>query len=208
MVKVYGPMMSIDASGTLASTATFSKWKGRNYVRKRVIPKNPKSGSQTGIRSMFRWLSKIWDGLSAADKATWEARAAASIISPFNAFMAYNISRWRDFNTPTKQDPATEVKTEPTGPTGVATPDGRSMILAITDGVTPPDWGYAIFRSLTATFTLAWSNCIRVVDWDSGGVTTYIDSPLEPDTYYYNAVGFQDDGKEGADGTEFSGEIT
>lgn len=208
MVKVYGPMMSIDASGTLASTATFSKWKGRNYVRKRVIPKNPKSGSQTGIRSMFRFLSKGWTGLSAANKATWEARAAAAIISPFNSFMGFNQSRWRDFNTPTKEDPPTEIGTAPTGPTGTATPDGRSMILAITDGVTPPDWGYAIFRSLTGTFTLAWSNCIAVIDWDSGGVTKYVDSPLAPDQYFYNAIGFLATGVEGADGTEFDGTIT
>ena len=81
------------------------------------------------------------------------------------------------------------------------------MILEITDGVTAPDWGYCIYRSPTSTFTPAWSNAIAVVDWDSGGVTTYVDSPLDPATYYYNAKGFQDDGKEGAVGTEFSGTI-
>ena len=41
MVKVYGPMMSLDATGTIGKTATFSKWKGRNYVRQRVVPANP-----------------------------------------------------------------------------------------------------------------------------------------------------------------------
>jgi len=207
MAIVKGPGMSLDASGSLAATIVFSKWKGRNYIRQHVVPANPKSGGQVGVRAMFKFLSQIWDGLSAADKATWEDRADDLVASEFNAFMSYNQRRWRDFNTPSKQDPATEVGTAPTGPTGTATPDVRAMTLEITDGVTPPDWGYAIFRSLTGTFNLAFSNCIAVVPWDDSGVTEYIDSPLDPDTYYYNAIGFLATGVEGADGTEFSGEI-
>lgn len=208
MAKIDGPLMSLDASGTLAGAITFSKWKGRNYVRQRVVPNNPKSGSQVGVRAMFKFLAQQWAGLTDGNQATWEDRAKITIISPFNAYMAFNQRRWRDFNTPSQEDPPTEAGTEPTGPTGTATPDGRSMILEITDGVTPPDWGYAIFRSLSETFSLAWSNCIAVVAWDDSGATKYVDSPLDPDTYYYNAIGFLATGVEGADGTEFNGEIT
>lgn len=207
-MKVKGPGMSLDASGSLAGVLVFSKWKGRNYIRQLVTPANPKSGGQVGVRSMFKFLSQVWDGLSDANKALWEGRADDLIASPFNAFMSYNLRRWRDFNTPSVFDPATEIGTLPTGPTGVATPDIRSMTLVITDGVNPPDFGYAIFRSLTGTFSLAFSNCIAVVDWDSGGTTEYIDSPLEPDQYFYNAIGFLDTGLEGADGTEFDGTVT
>lgn len=208
MVKISGPVMSLDASGQLGKALVFSKWKGRNYVRQLVTPANPKSGGQVGVRSMFKFLSQIWNGLTAGNKATWESRADDLVASPFNAFMSYNQKRWRDFDTPTNEDPATETGTIPTGPTGVATPSVRTMTLAITDGVNPPDFGYAIFRSLTGTFTLAWDNCIAVVPWDSGGVTEYIDGPLEPDQYFYNAIGFLDTGLEGADGTEFDGTIT
>lgn len=207
MVKVKGPAMSIDASGSLAGALVFSKWKGRNYVRQHVIPANPKSGGQVGVRAMFKFLAQVWKDQPAAEQASWEDRADDMVASPFNAFMSYNQRRWRDFNTPTNVDPATEAGTLPTGPTGVATPDIRAMTLTITDGVNAPDFGYAIFRSLTATFSLAWSNCIAVVPWDDSGDTEYIDSPLEPDTYYYNAIGFLTTGLEGADGTEFSGEV-
>lgn len=208
MASVFGPLMSMDASGSLAKAIVFSKWKGRNYVRQLVTPKNPKSNSQVGVRSMFKFLAQQWAGLGAADQATWEDRADQTIISPFNAYMAFNQSRWRDFNTPSHEDPPDEAGTLPTGPTGTATPDGRAMIIEITDGVNPPDWGYCLFRSITGTFTLAWSNCIAVIPWDSGGVTDYVDSPLEPDQYYYNAIGFLDSGLEGADGTEWDGTIT
>lgn len=208
MVKVYGPLMSMDASGSLANAMVFSKWKGRNYVRQLVTPANPRKPAQVGVRSMFKFLAQEWAGLGDAPQDSWEGRADQTTISPFNAYMSFNQRRWRDFNTPSQADPPTEVGTPPTGPTGTATPDGRSMILEITDGVEPPDWGYAIFRSISETFTLSWSNCIAVLPWDVGGVTTYIDSPLDVGTYYYNAIGFLATGVEGLDGTEFSGEIT
>lgn len=208
MVKVAGPAMSIDASGKVAGALVFSKWKGRNYARVLVKPRNPRTGGQKGMRAMFKFLSQIWNGLADADKLTWKTRADTGVYSTFNAFMSHNQFRWRNFKTPTKQDPATETGTAPTGPTGVATPGERLMTLAITDGASPPDFGYAIFRSLTETFTLGWDNCIAVVPWDSGGVTTYIDTPLDPGTYYYNAIGFLDTGLNGADGTEFNGEVT
>jgi len=199
--------MSLDASGTLAGTLVFSKWKGRNYIRQRVIPSNPKSGGQVGVRSMFKFLTQIWDGLSDANKATWEERADDMVVSTFNAFISYNQKRWRNYDAPSIEDPATEVGAAPLGPTGVATPGVRSMEIVLTDGATPPDFAYCIFRSLTGVFTLMWDNCIAVVGWDSGGTTTYIDTPLEPDTYYYNAKGTLETGVMGADGTEFDGTI-
>jgi hypothetical protein len=50
MAKVTGPLMSLDASGTVGKTAVFSKWKGRNYVRLRVIPMNKQSTDQQDAR--------------------------------------------------------------------------------------------------------------------------------------------------------------
>lgn len=208
MVKVTAPAMSLAASGTLAGTLVFSTWKGRAYIRERVIPANPKSGGQVGVRAMFKFLTQIWAGLTAGNKATWEDRADDMVVSPFNAFISYNQNRWRNFQTPSYEDPATDTGTAPDGATGVATAGVRSMTVVLTDGANPPDWGYTIHRSLTGTFTLTWDNCLAVVPWGSGGTTTYIDSPLEPDTYYYNSIGFLNTGLEGADGTEFSGIIT
>lgn len=207
MVKVTAPGMSLDASGTLAGALVFSKWKGRNYIRERVVPANPKSGGQVGVRAMFKFLTQYWASLSAANQATWESRADDMVVSPFNAFVSYNQNRWRNFQTPSIEDPATDTGTPPGAATGVATPGVRAMTLVITDHANAPDLGYAIFRSTGTGFTLAWDNCIAVVPWDSGGTTTYIDSPLDPDTYYYNYIGFMETGLEGADGTECNGTI-
>lgn len=208
MVKLAAPVLSLDASGKLGGAIVFSKWKGRNYARALVTPANPKSGPQVGMRAMLTFLSQIWDGLTDANKSTWLDAAGKDAISSFNAFVRFNLRRWRDFNTPTKEDPPAEVSTAPSAATGVATPDIRSITLAITHGTNPPDWGYAIFRDLTTSFNLAFSNCIAVVPCDGSGDAEYIDSPLAADTYYYNYVGFMADGVEGADGTECNGTVT
>lgn len=208
MARVTAPAMSIDASGTIADTLTFSRWKGRNYVRTRVIPTNPRKPGQVGIRAMFKFLTQIWQALTAANQATWEDRADDMVVSPFNAFLSLNMRRWRDFDTPSKEDPPAEESTPPAGPTVSCTPNVRSMTVTISDAAPAPDWGYAIFRSDSPGFNLNWDACIAVVPWDVTGETQYVDSPLDPGTYYYNAIGFNADGIEGADGTEGSGTIT
>lgn len=58
MAKVTGPLMSLDASGSIASTITFSKWKGRNYVRQLTIPSNPSTGAQVAIRLALGAIAK------------------------------------------------------------------------------------------------------------------------------------------------------
>lgn len=58
MAKVTGPLLSLDASGSVANTMTFSKWKGINYLRQRVVPANPKTAGQKVVRGVLGTLSK------------------------------------------------------------------------------------------------------------------------------------------------------
>jgi len=58
MSKVSAPFLSLDASGTVASTLTASKWKGRNYMRLRIIPANPKTAGQNSVRSILGTIAK------------------------------------------------------------------------------------------------------------------------------------------------------
>lgn len=73
MARVTGPLMSFDASGTLAKSMVFAKWRGRNYVRRHAIPANPRSINQIGIRSMFAWLAQEWKLLASGDHTAWSA---------------------------------------------------------------------------------------------------------------------------------------
>jgi len=207
VVKVHGPCFSIDASGTLADTLTFTKWKGRNVVRERVIPSNPRSGPQTGMRSMMKFLSQIWDGLTTVNKATWEDLADATVISEFNAFTSFNMLRWRSYKTPSKETPAAEVSTPAAAPTTTPTGGIRQIQLSIADGTPAPDWGWIIHRSIETAFTPAYSNVIAVIPWGTTP-TIYIDTPLDPDTYYYRLMGFNDDGIVGTLEAEITADAT
>lgn len=207
MTKVFAPALSLDASGTIGNAITFSKWKGRNYIRERVIPANPKSGLQVGFRSMFAFLAQNWAALTAAEKATWNDLADASVISNFNAYMAANQNRWRRFNGPTQDTPATEVGTVCDfvgGSTPAATGGVASIVIDMTTGVINQNWGLMIFKGLTG-FSTALSNCVAVILGDVT-ITAYswLDSPLAAGAYFYNTRLFTDDGVLGAE----IGEIT
>jgi hypothetical protein len=194
MVRTYGPMMSLDASGSLGNAITFSKWKGRNYARERVIPHNPKSVSQTGIRAMFSFLSKQWAAIGSTPQASWDELAAFSAISPFNAFVAHCMNRFRDFLPPTQDYPAAAAGTPCTISTPVCVAGERSI--TVTVGVTAAEdgWGIGLFRSLSGTFTGAWDNLIAVKPIDGTNDVVFVDSPLDPDQYFYEARAFTTDG--------------
>ena len=48
MAKVTGPLLSLEASGTVGDALTFSRWVGRPYVRRYTVPTAEKR---------LRWVS-------------------------------------------------------------------------------------------------------------------------------------------------------
>lgn len=73
MAKVTGPLMSMQASGTLGDTITFDK---RGFVRNRVIPANPQSDAQGNVRQMLLGVQKALSKLGAT------AIAAVKTLAP------------------------------------------------------------------------------------------------------------------------------
>jgi len=185
MVKVYGPMMSMDASGTIADAVTFSKWKGRNYVRQRVIPSNPKSTLQVGVRSMFSWLSKAWYLFTAPEKADWDLLAKASSISPFNAMMAENMANWRQHLAPSTYTPALRTGTLAVVTSFVATGGFHQAVLALTLSAFTDNWGAILHRTLTDTAPLTLNTVVAVIDANAIAAFSHTDTGLIAGTYYY-----------------------
>ena len=196
MVKLHGPMFSLGASGTIGDAVTFASWKGRAYARERVIPSNPMSGPQVGMRAMMKFLAQAWDALGAPAKASWVLRAASSNISPFNAYVGYNQARWRSFAGPTQDFPAAEAHAGGDAPTTTATGGIHQAQLSIVDGATPPTSGWFIYRSDVTGFTPGYDNLVAVVH-RVGTPTVFIDAGLVAGVYYYRIGGFSDDGKKG-----------
>jgi hypothetical protein len=204
MVKVLGPMFSFEASGTIGNIATFSKWKGRPYVRQRVIPANPNSVLQVSTRAMMRFLSQKWLAMGTTPKGTWDALAAAGQYSAFNAYIGRNMSRWREFQSPAQTYPAPETGTLPVAVLTSATGGASYADLLITMTTLNNAWGVMLFHSLTGTFTPSRANCILVAGITAAATTTFTISGLAAGNHYFDAKFFTTEGVLGPD----EGEVT
>lgn len=194
MVKVVGPMMSLQASGTIGNTLTFAEWKGRPYVRQRVIPTNPNSAAQQGVRSMLKFLADQWSIISALDKATYTTAAEGRNISEYNQYISENLSRWQTFNTPAQASPPAEASTPLTVSTMTLTGGVKSITVELTPSAATDIWGFVLMRDTAEITAPAWNLVIAVLPADGANKITHVDAPLPAGTYHYRAAVFNDDG--------------
>jgi len=205
MATVTGPLFSVTASGQIAGAIVYSTWKGRPYVRQHAVPANPKSVGQLSMRAMMRFLTQYWASMSGVEQADWETRAAVTNISPFNAFVSYNMTRWGLAKYPSLADPATETNTPAVTANDSATAGVRSITLSIEVTTLNDGWGAAIFRKLTTGVAAVRNELVQMIPADSAAVFTWLDFPLTPGVeQFYLMAGFTDDGVLGTPGSEVS----
>lgn len=185
--KLDGPLMSMGASGSIGGILTFGSNKGRNFVRQLVIPSNPRTAAQTGVRSAMKWIGQEWAQLTAANQATWETRAAQTNISPFNAFSSKGMDNWSNGMGPQREDPAETVAVTgpPTAPGDTVTE--RRVTLDWTDPVSAGAFGITVYISTTTGFTPGRNNAVALIDMT---VEQFISATLEPGTYFYSLGAF------------------
>jgi hypothetical protein len=91
MAKVTGPLLSLSASGTVASTMTYATWKGIPYVRQRVIPTYSNTAKQADVRELLKEATQAWKAesspIDSAYKAAFDLAAAGMAMSGFNLFL-------------------------------------------------------------------------------------------------------------------------
>jgi hypothetical protein len=87
MAKPTAPLLSFGALGTIAKTVTFSKWKGRAYVRQHVIPANPQTAEQTLTRNAFSFANSAWKIGGPLLRAPWDRFATGQVLTGRNEFM-------------------------------------------------------------------------------------------------------------------------
>ena len=78
MAKTKGPLLSLEAHGSLAKTLNYSQRKSGSQCRKYNKPLVTPSAAQRGQRRLTEFLVAQWQNMSDADKATWATNAAAS----------------------------------------------------------------------------------------------------------------------------------
>lgn len=156
MATVHGPLFSLDASGTVAKTAVYSKWKGRSYVRSHAVPANPQSDLQRSRRSLIQFLSRAWREMSDLQQSQWKELASRHNYSPFNAFTSYNANRYTQGLTPqitptaNNNLPATLEEESAAGGVGRVTYYYRCQAENKNDG-----WG--IFVAVAPSLSLGWT---------------------------------------------------
>ena len=104
MARLTGPLMSLDARGSLFNTIVYSAWKGLNYARMRVKPYNPKSDYQVGVRDTMTWgVLYFTKGtyIAAAQKTWWNTYAEGTNMSGINRFTRFFVALNYDADTGT-----------------------------------------------------------------------------------------------------------
>jgi len=186
MAKVSGGALSFGVSGTVGDVLTFATWKGRPYVRRKVIPANPNTPAQIGVRAAMKWGGQVWATLSPSDQATWDAKATQGNFSGFNAFMKTNAGDWSNGMGFQRQDPAETAVAAviPTLPT--ASVAGRQVTIGWKEPATGTLFGSVVHISQTTGFAPASGNTAVIVDSETNGADNEaVLATLKPGVYYY-----------------------
>ena len=193
-MKLKGPSLSPEASGSLADVLTFSRSAKSPYAKKHAAPSNPKSGPQTAVRAMMRFLSQNWITLSPADVLTWETLAYDRQIAPYHAYIAENMKRWKTHRFPSKAYPATETVVIPATIYQNAFGGKAHIRVELVNGGGFLPWGFATYRRTTPFGPLTWDQIVNVILRVGTGWNKWNDTPLTPGTYYYRSATFTDTG--------------
>lgn len=199
-MKVTGPMFSLSASGSIGGVVTAATWKGRPYFRQLVKPSNPKSAGQTATRAMWKYLTQVWNQLTTGEKSSYEVYANGTNITPFNAFLKWNMARWSQDAGPQWNYDATEAGTVSAGNLDLEAVGVKQVTFNV--GVNPDpttDVSIVIYRSTTTGFTPQHTNAVGVVFQAPTTTAMYIDTGLiSGTTYYYKSRCSNNTGKWGA----------
>lgn len=74
-MKIKFGAIVVDGRGKLGGHV-FAKNLGGAFMRTKVTPANPNTGSQAGVRSLFGAISAQWSGLTAAQRSAWNNAVA------------------------------------------------------------------------------------------------------------------------------------
>jgi len=175
MARLTGALFSLAASGTIADTLTFAKWKGIQYVRTRVIPANPRSAAQTAIRNIFSTLNEMWKRMPTGARRPFEYSARGRPFTDRNKHIGENVQALDGEGD--LDELVMSVSTGPAVPPAtIASADAGGQTIDVT--LTPP--------TIPTGCSLEWMEAAAVLDgdpedlivretfWDQDDVAPYV----------------------------------
>jgi len=71
MAKLKGPLLSLEAHGTLAGALTYSSRRSGSQVRFQKKQKDYENAARALTRDAYRWGIKLWNSFPPDEKAYW-----------------------------------------------------------------------------------------------------------------------------------------
>ncbi len=177
MAKTTAPLLSFSASGQIAKTQVYSRWKGRSYVRRHVVPANPRSTEQSLTRDTFSWLQAVYKLMPPGGTAPWELFAKGKVLTPRNAFTSKNLPGLR---------PASDLADFVASPGALGGPAPTS-VTAIT-GAGTGHLSVVAPLTIPSGWTLTGAQGLAILDQDPQVGTDYVTYFAEDLTAPYSVV--------------------
>jgi hypothetical protein len=95
MARIFLSPLIVDIRASQSDTV-FSKWKGINYIRSRVIPANPKTALQDQVRDSLSQMVDAWQEAEGSMRLNNNFYASGKNYSGFNRFLSENLKANRD----------------------------------------------------------------------------------------------------------------
>lgn len=93
MAKLKGPLLSLEAAGSLGDSLIYQTWRGRPYVRKLTNPRQAPTVDQAAIRTVVAICSRVWSRMPETYRADWASYMPNAKITDLNKMVGFNIDR-------------------------------------------------------------------------------------------------------------------
>ena len=121
MAKTFGPLFSLGASQAIGKSIVYSNWRGVSYVRKYMIPRNPKTDDQKLIRDLIKQSTQAWKTnatispttIDVAYKLAYAEAAHGQSFSGFNMYVRDCVAKNWDSTASPQFDGTLVLPTEP-----------------------------------------------------------------------------------------------
>lgn len=184
MARTTGPLLSMDASGSVGNSITFAKWKGRNYVRRYAIPANPRSTAQISIRAAMQLYTSLYKANESEVIAAYDTIAQSLKISPFNAYTRAGLKAWKSsvLVFPDGDEVAMSTSSANFGLLGTAEPRGITWQWSETLSGTPIGWLLTVREAADPGIATQYAV------FGSASATSYMQTGLKPATDYWAKI--------------------
>jgi len=185
MVKLTGPAASMAAAGSLADLLTFSSSKGKRYLKRKSKPKQPRTKPQVSIRAAMGFLSPQWKVPIQTIRDSWIPSAAATQISPFNAYVSANCLRHRNMQGLHLAYPASELGFIASPVSFTVTGHVRRVHFLLDITNLNQNWGLYIHWVSGNSIQPTWEDTLHIIPTYSNGIHEWDWRDVPAGTYWF-----------------------